>query len=272
MNFLESLTARARETVAIVEPPRIPFVNLFPEGATGPGAEPTGPAVPLVRSRGDAPAPTVPAAADHHAAISTERTAQRAPEPTPATAPRRAPAPTAIGPRPPAIERVIERPVLAAEPADRPLAAPPTATGPRPPPPITTMEERWLREVRETQIERSERHTERVIEPAPPTPAPPPAVTVVTSAAAAIEPRRPLVVAPTVAPPSVPAALRPSPAETPPALPAAPGAAPVVVSIGRIVVQVQAPPVAARGERTRPAAPTLDLDAYNAARRRGDGR
>jgi hypothetical protein len=59
----------------------------------------------------------------------------------------------------------------------------------------------------------------------------------------------------------------------PPVAPA-PGAEPpaVHISIGRIVVRVQPPAEPTPTETTRPAAPTVTLEAYTAARRAQDRR
>ncbi|WP_441287824.1 hypothetical protein ACSRUE_37860 [Sorangium sp. KYC3313] len=278
MNFLESLAGRARETVAVVEPPRVPFVNVFPDGGLGvqndEGVRRAAPGIAIERPPSE---PTLPRAA--RSAGREEQAVAAAPaEPrsmdvrlrgSPAAP---APVPAPSEPRAPRVERVIEQHVVRAEHDGRERAGIAPLLPAREEEPRIVREERWLREVHETEQHVTERRTERVVERATaPVKVPP------IMAAPAPPPRG--------ARPELAPSPRPAPVPLPPgpsrralqeeaAAPTGPAAPPppVHVSIGRIVVRVQAPPVASRTEVTRPAPPALGLEAYTAGQRRGERR
>lgn len=275
MNFLQSLAGRVRDAVSVVEPPRVPFVNVFPDGGLAvqrddgarepapsltPERPPAGASPPRAASPGGRAEPTATAAPVERPSMD----APRRESPTP-------PEPPPFEQRTSLIERVIEQRVSPPErpERERPAIAPPPAPAREP---AAVREERWLHEVHETRHHVTERRTERVVET---TPAPPRSPRVVAAPVQPpIEPREP---APVQAPPS-PAPLPRSPRgpaisqEAAAPRPPAASPPPVHVSIGRIVVRVQAPPEPSRSEVTRPVAPALSLEAYTAAQRRGDRR
>jgi hypothetical protein len=276
VNFLESLAGRAREAVAVVEPPRVPFVNVFPDGGLAAqrdegaeGARDAAPGVAILRPPSGGPdLPRAARSAGGEERVVTVAPGERRATDVPLRASPVAPAPEPPAPRAPRVERGVEPRVVRSEDAaqEPPALAPPPA---RVEAPRVVREERWIHEVHETRERLAERHTERVVERVPaPVDAPP-------IVAAPAPPRR--------ARPEPPRS--PSPAPLPPgpgriALPEEPAAPkgpaapppPVHVSIGRIVVRVQAPAAAPRTEVSRPAPPALSLEAYTAEQRRGGRR
>ncbi|MEZ4306780.1 MAG: hypothetical protein R3F14_01850 [Polyangiaceae bacterium] len=180
-----------------------------------------------------------------------------------------APPPAPSMPKPPVIERVVERMPPRAEPqaSPRPHIAP---RPPLPPAPAAAPEETRIHEVLNLRRPPSEGPSQR----AEPVAAPPraPAAAPAVRAAAPRDRRPGPPVAPLVSPPPE-AALRglaPDPRERDAAQRTAPEAPHVHVSIARIVVRVPGPPEAPRSAPVRPAAPAVSLEAYTAARRGGD--
>jgi hypothetical protein len=275
VNLLQSLVARALDTAAVVEPPRVPFVTVFPERAQAGGVAETG--TPTTRGAAIAPVaarplPSPSSAPPPPTRPPVERDALMGREPGPSGQRPLAPVPDApapgrrLQPRESPLERVIERWV--APPSTPVPAEPPTL----PPAPATTEPgEPADRDAAEVHHHWIERRTERVVERTPPAsrttpPAPGPVV----------EPRPAPRILPPPPPPRVTIAPRPPVAgpAVAPAAEAAPAVHPpaVHVSIGRIVVRVQTPAEPVRTETTRPAPPTVTLEAYMAARRARDRR
>lgn len=272
MNLLESLALRMLDSPPVIAPPRIPYQQILP-------ADPQ-PVAPM----GDDAAWTGPQATPRPAGM-----------PGPVTAPQAASAQSAVPDQadaPPADDgrdRVLPMPGRPVDPPpprtvafDGPAEPGPQVRAPRagegdtvspatretPPPPGLRV---LLREERHV-----EHHHHLVPAPAPVQPSPPaqPAAASAPAAAPAraAEPRPPARAAPVPQPvqAAAPPMLQPRP--QPPVERARPGPvdppAPVVhVEIGRITVRLQTPPAGPGTETTRPAAPSLGLEAYSAARR-----
>ncbi len=272
MNLLESLALRMLDSPPVIAPRRIPYQQILP-------ADPQ-PAAPME---------------DDAAWARPQATPRPAAKPGPVTAPQAASAQAAVPAQadaPPAghgRDRVLPTPGRPVDPppprtvvfdggADRgpqvhgPLAGDGAAVSPAtretPPPPGLRV---LLREERHV-----EHHHHLVAGPAPVQPAPPaqPAAAGAPAAAPprAAEPRPPVRAAPVPQPVQAAAPPMVQPRPQPPVERARPGpvdppASVVHVEIGRITVRMQAPPAGPGTETTRPAAPSLGLEAYSAARR-----
>lgn len=272
MNLLESLALRMLDSPPVIAPPRIPYQQILP-------ADPQ-------------PAALVE---DDAAWTRPQATPRPAARPGPVTAPQAASAQAAVpaqGDAPPADhgrDRVLPTPGRPVDPSpprtvvfDGRAEPRPQVRGPlageggtvspaareMPPPPGLRL------------LLRAERHVEHhhhlVAAPAPVQPSPPaqPAAAGAPAAAPprAAEPRPPARTATVpqpvqaAAPPMVQPRPQP-PVERARSGPVDPPAPVVHVEIGRITVRMQAPPAGPGAETTRPAAPSLGLDAYSASHR-----
>mgnify|MGYP001309701662 CR=1 FL=1 len=265
MDFLRSLILRSLGDVDTVEPPRIPYVSVYPDGVPQDegSAEPTEVTSPTIAH--EAPAPERAARAD-----GTETAPQVRPrfdddaEP-PAIVPTTAPPPVPTDASTPTAPPRTPHPMGEQPPAiiPPPLAPPVTdRVEPRPEAPVQRQE--IVRTTHETtrihEIQNLQRHTDRFIERE------------VVRPAASKDELTPRVLSKRT--PESPIRPRPKPDMTP-KLPARiapperaepPAAAPAIhVNIGRVTVAVQAPASPSdRTVRVRPAPPAMDLDAYNA--------
>jgi hypothetical protein len=269
VNLLQSLAMRTLEAAAAIAPPRVPYVNVFPEEPlatlTTPPEE-----VPRTSSSSPVPVPPRPAPRSTGRPLPSPPSA-RADAPTPHTLQSRPPVrrrdsdPRDSEPAPPVTEIVehVVRVDSQGAPRDPPAAVPTSSESTPPVTPPTSREivethyHHWLERPHERVVHVVEHAAmpsspqDREIEPAvvvrsAPAPAAPPSRHQETF----VSPR--IVVEPqTVAEAS-----------------AAPTPAPQVhVAIGRVTVRMQSPPADAKSETTRPAAPDMDLNAYTAARR-----
>ena len=262
MDFLRSLVLRSLGEAGAVEPPRIPYVSVHPDGVReDEGATEPETVTPPPETR--APAP------------------ERSPRVEGPETSRQVGVPHDDSPEPPIIERTIAPPHSAIDattprkPPETPHATveQPTGTVPPPAPPVTEHSEprpeppvqrqETVRTTHETtrvhEIQRVQHFKDRIVEreivrpttehePAPP-------VKPEQTLTPQIQPRpKPDMAA------EIPARITPPETTEPPAPPPA-----IHVSIGRVTVAVQAParPSGAPA-RVRPAPPTMDLDEYNA--------
>lgn len=269
MNLLQSLALRTLDSAASIAPPRVPFVNVFPEELTeaaeprpeGPWpAEPRPHVAAPARDAQSPPAPHDSRPSKVHIASLPSPAALDAPETRAhgisADVERSGEPPTA---------RIVER-FVEIEPA--PASNVPIATnekgaapGSSPATPaigrevIETHHHHWIEPAGATEL----RVIEEVQRPADgPEPAAiaPEAVQPVRIAPAALPSRTPVV-------PARVAASRDEHRATPepPPVPA------VHVAIGRVTVRLQTPAAATKSETTRPVAPDVDLRAYTTAQR-----
>lgn len=270
MNFLESLVLRTLDAAPTVEPPRVPYISVFPVEEASPsipdagvadnsGAPRQRPAIGRTRPPADA-RPVDEAPAVQHAAV---------PAQPPRVAPRaavRSKTAEDDGEKSDArVERIIgERDVVRREIVESPrsdgssgdaVSVPPAAVPPEVREVHHAHHHYWI----ERSVERIVREVEGVV--VTPTFEPP--------AAPRPDARRDRVERSESRRPEPPAReftpVLAAPRETPP-VPAEPS--PVVhVTIGRVTVRLQQPAAAARTDTTRPAPPALGLDEYTAARR-----
>lgn len=265
MNLLQSLAMRTLDTPPAIEPPRVPYVSLFPlepiltPDADGAFTSPAAPAAPMPRP------PFRSAATTREPPPPRERAAAQVPAGSPELRVPEQPADETIAqhPVPASVQTIVEQHVpIVGEIPPSPSTIPPRPMPQPEPGPAAAV----THEISHTQhhhwVEHRVESLVREVEPAP----------LPVATPAAIEPRpvargtppvprlADVPARPTVAAPGVPAEA--------PAAPPPPSPAPVVnVTIGRVTVKLQPPAPAARSETTRPAAPSLGLDAYTAARR-----
>ena len=272
MNLLQSLALRTIEMAPAIEPPRVPFVSVFPEEPVE-GVDTARPAPEPPRA-GVLPEP--PARTRPGAALPVEAHSKPGPERAPVDAVHREasrePRDPGAGLRPiqtvtPRVsERTIERRVEVSRRSDetrQPASEPRVPAADAEPPAIVR------HEVHET-------HHHHWVEPPPVVHR----VEHVTTPARAVDeaparpPRAPVAPPRRVEPAAEPPLRRPGVLAEPqdPRRRESPAPAqPVVhVAIGRVTVRVQQPPPAAASTpTTRPVPPALDLDTYTASRRRG---
>lgn len=266
MNLLRSLVQRSLGTAPALDPPKVPFVNVVPDPLAPDAEAPLAPPTPPTSMEPQQPERSTPPLQPPAALSELRRDAPaRTPNTTVTARPEQEARPQTVTPRPalPPNTLPADNPVSVRSPESTAPSAPTTAPVPLP----AEIKERTV--VRPAVIERHT-HVERVIE-GPVESAPearqekqtevPPPVAQVAPPMPAPQPQS-IVAQPVLRPPPQPPA--PLPSDASKAAPASPPS--VSVSIGSIKVAVAAPKAGARAKPFRPAAPPMDLAAYNARR------
>jgi hypothetical protein len=262
MDFLRSLVLRSLGEAGTVEPPRIPYVTVYPDSVPEEEtAEPTAVTPPTARFE-------TPLAERSNQAEESEPAPQQQPrlddgiEP-PASVPTATPFPTETDVTTPTVTPLMPR--TTAEERTAIVPPPPSVTDPSEPRPETPAErQEVVRTTHETtrirEIQRVQSHTDRIVEremvrPAAQKDEPTAGVPLERTPAPLIQPRTKPDIAPKL-PGRVKPLEKPEPSTPPPA---------IHVSIGRVTVAVQPPRLPSdRATGVRPLPPAMDLDAYNA--------